>query len=180
MPMLKLNALQLRNTMSSEDQKKLLKKNQIYIVCDNILDTYNTGSIFRLADAVAAQKVFLCGVTETPPNTRIKKASINTTEWVDWEYTETTIEAIEKLRQEVSGIQIVVVEQNEKSVPFDQAAYKTPVAFVVCNESAGATPEVLAAADVIVEMPMFGVNVSLNVMVSLGIVLYTAVSKLGL
>ncbi len=176
--MYKRNAGQLRHEPVNEEEKSKLKKNPIYIICDNILDTYNTGSIFRLADAVAATKVYLCGVTETPPNTRIKKASINTTEWVDWEYCTTTKEAIEKVRQEVLGVQVVVIEQDEKSVPFDKAMYQTPVAFVACNESTGATPDVLEAADLIVEMPMFGVNVSLNVMVSLGIVLYMAVSKL--
>ncbi len=176
--MLKLGAKELRTTTSSEEQKKSLKKNPIYIICDNVLDTYNTGSIFRLADAVAAQKVLLTGVTETPPNTRIKKASINTTEWVDWEYFETTEKAISSLRKEVPGIQIVAVEQSAKSVPFDKAEYAFPIALMVSNETAGATQEVLDSADIIVEMPMFGVNKSLNVMVSLGIVLYQVVQKI--
>src|SRR6185437_12649187 len=104
MYMIKLGAKELRTTESSEEQKKNLKKNPIYIICDNILDTYNTGSIFRLADAVAATKVYLCGITETPPNTRIKKASINTTEWVDWEYVASTKEAIDHLRLTIDHI----------------------------------------------------------------------------
>ncbi|HYK08198.1 MAG TPA: TrmH family RNA methyltransferase [Candidatus Eisenbacteria bacterium] len=203
--MIKLGAKELRTTSSTEDDKKNLKKNPMYIICDNILDTYNTGSIFRLADAVAAKKVYLCGITETPPNTRIKKASINTTEWVEWEYSSSTVEAIEKLRKQFaprvilgsettpesnqgvdpgqarmtsSGIQIVAIEQNEKSVPFDKAEYAFPIAFIVSNETTGASQEVLDAADTIVEMPMFGVNKSLNVMVSLGIVLFQAIQKL--
>ncbi|HXS14921.1 MAG TPA: TrmH family RNA methyltransferase, partial [Candidatus Saccharimonadales bacterium] len=69
------------------------------------------------------------------------------------------------------------VEQSGKSVPFDHAAYHFPIALMVSNESNGATQEVLDKADLIVEMPMFGVNKSLNVMVSLGIVLYTVISK---
>src|SRR6185437_10752642 len=107
--MIKLGAKELRTTEAGEEQKKDLPKNPIYIIVDNVLDTYNTGSIFRLADAVAAKKVFLTGVTETPPNTRIKKASINTTEWVDWEYCQTTEEAIDNLKREVPDIQIVAV-----------------------------------------------------------------------
>ena len=177
--MIKLGAKELRTTSSTDEQKKLLKKNPIYIICDNILDTYNTGSIFRLSDAVAVQKVYLCGITETPPNTRIKKASINTTEWVEWEYCKTTVEAIEKLRKEVPGIQIVLVEQDKRSVPFDKANYTFPLALIVSNETSGAGKDVLDAADCIVEMPMFGVNKSLNVMVSLGIVLYQIVQKLS-
>src|SRR5437667_8745469 len=96
---MKLNAKQLRkgSKFRAKIAKKLKKKQEIYIILDNVLDTYNIGSIFRLADAVAAKKIYLCGGTETPPNHRIKKASINTTEWVDWEYCDTAVEAIEKL-----------------------------------------------------------------------------------
>ncbi|MEK7450927.1 MAG: TrmH family RNA methyltransferase, partial [Patescibacteria group bacterium] len=78
--MLKLKAKELRTTIPSEKQLKKIKKNPIYIILDNVLDTYNVGAIFRLADAVAAKRILLCGETETPPHTRIKKASINTTE----------------------------------------------------------------------------------------------------
>lgn len=175
---IKLGAKELRTTQSSDEQKKQLKKNPIYIICDNILDTYNVGSIFRLADAVAARKVFLCGITETPPNTRIKKASINTTEWVEWEYCLTTLKAIEKLRKEVPNIHIVLVEQDKRSVSFDKADYSFPIALIVSNETSGAEKDVLDSADIIVEMPMFGVNKSLNVMVSLGIVLYQIIQQL--
>ncbi len=82
--MIKLAAKELRTTKPDLKDLKGIKKNPIYIVLDNVMDTYNIGSIFRLADAVSAEKVILCGATETPPDTRIKKASINTTEWVAW------------------------------------------------------------------------------------------------
>jgi 23S rRNA (guanosine2251-2'-O)-methyltransferase len=176
--MLKLGAKELRVLKVSDEVKKDLKKNPIYIIVDNVLDTYNTGSIFRLADSVAATKVLLCGVTEVPPNTRIKKASINTTEWVNWEYFPTTEEAIIKLRQEISDIQIVAVEQDIKSIPFAKAVYQFPLALIVSNETSGATQEVLNMADMIVEIPMWGVNKSINVMVSLAIVLFQAIQKL--
>src|SRR5215813_12107818 len=109
---IKLGAKELRTTSSSDDLKKHLKKNPIFIICDNVIDTYNIGSIFRLADAVAAEKVYLCGVSETPPNTRIKKASINTTEWVKWEYFEKTEEAIKSLKSRVPNLKITAIEQN--------------------------------------------------------------------
>lgn len=176
--MIKLGAKELRTTVGDEEIKKQLKKNPVYIIVDNVLDTYNTGSIFRLAEAVAATKVYLCGVTETPPNTRIKKASINTTEWVDWEYCATTLEAMKKLRQEVPGIQIVAIEQSSKSMPFDKIDYQFPIALMVSNETSGATEEVLDAADMIVEIPMWGINKSLNVMVSLAIVLFQVMQNL--
>lgn len=177
--MIKLGAKELRTTEVDEEIKKNLPKNPVYIIVDNVLDTYNTGSIFRLAEAVAAEKVYLCGVTETPPNTRIKKASINTTEWVNWEYKESTLDAIQDLRDKIQGIQIVAVEQSPKSVPFNTIDYKFPVALMVSNETSGATQEVLDAADVIAEIPMWGINKSLNVMVSLAIVLFQAMQRLG-
>lgn len=170
--MFKLNAQQLRTSEADPEIAKSIIKNPIYIVLDNVLDTYNVGSIFRLADAVAAEKVFLCGQTLTPPNSRIKKASINTWQWVKWEYCETTIEAIERVKREVSTVKIIVVEQDARSKPFNEVKYQFPVALVVGNETYGVSKEVLGIADLIVELPMWGINKSLNVMVSLGIVLY--------
>lgn len=176
--MIKLNAAQLRTMKASRQQLKKIKKNPIYIIVDNVLDTYNVGSIFRLADAVAAEKVILCGGTEIPPHTRIKKASINTTEWVSWEYASTAVEAISNLKPQISNLQVVAIEQSKKSIPYDKAEYRLPIALVVGNETHGISKEVLKLADQIVEIPMWGVNKSLNVMVSLGIVLFEAMEQI--
>lgn len=170
--MIKLKAAQLRTTEASEEERKQIKKNPIYIVLDSVMDTYNTGAIFRLADAVAAEKVFLCGATEIPPNTRIKKASINTTEWVTWSYAPTAVEALHELKNQNSKLKIIAIEQDERSVPYDKIDYSFPIALVVGHETDGVSKEVLDLCDAIVELPMYGVNISLNVMVSLGIVLY--------
>ncbi len=175
--MLKLNAQQLRTTEPTEEQIKSMKRRPIYIILDNILDTYNVGSIFRLADSVAAEKIYLCGETLTPPNHRIKKASISTWKWVNWEYCKTAKDAISGLRTQNSMTKIVAVEQDERSVPFNKFEYKLPIAIVVGNETYGVSKEVLDMCDGIVELPMFGVNKSLNVMVTLGIVLYTFISN---
>lgn len=181
---MKLNAKQLRKGPTSPTSLTLLgfrgmKKNEIYIVLDNVLDTYNIGSIFRLADALAAKKVYLCGQTETPPNPRIKKASINTTEWVEWEWCESALDAIAKCKVQSEKCKIVAIEQSPKSIPYDKFEYKLPVCLVVGHESEGVSKEVLQICDAIVELPMFGVNKSLNVMVSLGIVLYSIISDRG-
>lgn len=176
---MKLNAKQLRTTKPTPGQFEKLKKNPIYIILDNILDTYNIGAIFRLADAVAAEKVIICGESEVPPHTRIKKASINTTEWVKWEYKETAKVAIDHLRSTINDLQVVAVELDKRSVPYDEFEYKFPLALVVGHESDGVSKEVLEIADAIVELPMHGVNVSLNVMVSLGIVLYQVLRKIN-
>src|SRR6266851_9420240 len=95
---MKLDAKKLRLSEHDPQEFKKIKRNPLYIIVDNVLDTYNVGAIFRLADAVAAEKVYLCGQTETPPHTRIKKASINTTERVSWEYCESAAEAIKNLK----------------------------------------------------------------------------------
>lgn len=195
---MKLDAKQLRSLARGSSTRQEAKRvneqtrNEIYIVLDNVLDTYNIGSIFRLADAVAAKKVYLCGGTETPPNHRIKKASINTTEVVEWEYCETALEAVRKckvqsaegrvrkdlaLSTDHSSLQIVAIEQSTKSIPYNTFDYKLPICLIVGNETTGVSKEVLKVADAIVEIPMFGVNISLNVMVSLGIVLYEVIEK---
>lgn len=171
-----LNADQLRKGKGTGVKGKV-KRNEIYIILDNVLDAYNIGSIFRLADAVAAKKIYLCGETEIPPNHRIKKASINTTEVVDWEYSESAKKVINDLRLTINDIQIIAVEQTPKSVPYDSFEYKLPTVLVVGHESDGISPEVLKICDAIVELPMFGINKSLNVMVSLGIVLYEVMQK---
>ncbi len=176
---MRLNAAQLRAGKSKvKSQKSNLKKNEIYIVLDNVLDTYNVGSVFRLADAIAAKKVFLCGTTEIPPNTRIKKASINTTEWVDWQYAESALQAIQNLQFSISNLQIIAIEQSTKSVPYDKFDYKLPICLIVGNETSGVSKEVLKVCDGIAEIPMFGVNKSLNVVVSLGVVLYELISSI--
>ncbi len=175
--MFKLGAKELRTTTPSQEDLKRIKKNPIYIILDNVLDTYNIGSIFRLADAVSASKVILCGQTETPPHTRIKKASINTTEWVAWQYFADAKSAISNIKYQISNIRIIAIEQSERSIPYDKADYQFPIALVVGHETEGVSKEVLDIADQIVEIPMWGVNKSLNVMVSLGIVLYKAMEK---
>lgn len=169
---MKLDAKKLRLSEHDPELFKQIKRNPVYIIVDNVLDTYNIGAIFRLADAVAVEKVYLCGDTETPPHHRIKKASINTTEWVPWEYAQSAKDAIVTLRNEVSGIQIVAVEQHEKSVPYDKIPYSFPIALIIGHETNGVAVEAMEASDYIAEMPMWGINVSMNVMVSLGIMLY--------
>lgn len=176
--MVKLGARELRTSEPTEEQLKSIKRNPIYLILDDVLDTYNVGALFRLADAVGISKVYLCGQTEFPPNPRIKKASVDTWKWIEWEYCESAMEAISKLKVKSAKCKIVAVEQDPRSVRYDQYEYTFPIALVVGNETYGVSKEVLDAADAIVELPVFGVNKSLNVMVSAGIVLYKLVEKL--
>jgi 23S rRNA (guanosine2251-2'-O)-methyltransferase len=96
---------------------------------------------------------------------------------VEWEYAETAVGVINDLRSKIKDIQVVSVEQNEKSVPYDTIPYSFPVALVVGHETDGVSKEAMDASDFIAEMPMWGVNISMNVMVSLGIMLYKVMEK---
>ena len=176
--MIKLVAKELRTTVPSKSQLKKIKRREIYFVLDDVLDTYNVGGIFRLADAVGVKRIYLCGQTETPPNSRIKKASINTTEWVSWEYEDSAKKAVQNLKKEIPNIQIVAVELSKKSIPYTQIQYNLPIALIVGNETAGISEDVLSLSDFVAEIPMWGVNTSLNVIISLGIVTYQAVGNL--
>lgn len=176
--MIKLGAKELRVAKGDKEVIKKLPKNPIYIILDNVLDTYNIGAIFRLADATAVERIIICGESEVPPNHRIKKASVNTTEWVNWEYAETAVSAINDLRFKIKDLQVVAVELDKRSIPYDKFDYSFPIALVVGHETTGVSKEVLDLCDAIVELPMFGVNISLNVMVSLGIVLYEVIEKM--
>ncbi len=179
MDITKLGAEELRVVVPTEEQLEKVKasRRDIYIVLDDILDTYNIGSIFRLADAVGAKKIYLCRGSETPPNHRIKKASVGTWQWVEWEYFKQTTDAIKNLKSKIKNLKVIGVELDKRSIDYTKADYTLPVALVVGHESDGISPEVLDMCDEIVQLPQLGINKSLNVMVSLGIVLYKVIEK---
>lgn len=169
---MKLNSKQLRKTNPDPKNYKQVKRNPIYFVLDNVLDTYNIGSIFRLADAVAAEKIYICGDSEYPPSSRIHKAAVGTEAWVPWEKVDSAEVAISDLKKK--GVQIIAVEQNKTSVPYTDVSkhLEFPVAIVVGHETNGVSKKALDLSDVIVEFPMYGINKSFNVWGSAAIVAY--------
>lgn len=192
---MKLNAVQLRELEEEKARGTLreVKRNPLYFILENIYDTYNIGGLFRLADALAIEKMYLVGDTEIPPNSRIKKASIGTYKVVDWQYCKTTREAIESIKHLTSNVKpqtsnikryedmfkvrslklkVIAVEQYPKAIDYKKADYSFPLALVFGNESYGVLPETLKLVDQIVEIPMWGINKSLNVIVSAAIVSY--------
>ncbi len=176
---MKLNAKELRDVDETDakvaEKLKTLKRRPMYFILENIYDTYNIGGLFRLADALAIEKIYICGQSEIPPNSKIKKASIGTYKVVPWEYKKTAGEAIEELK--TANVKMIAVEQAENSVPYTKADYSSPVALILGNETYGVTPETLKLADQTVEIPMWGINKSLNVIVSAAIVSYWAVGS---
>lgn len=170
-----LNAKEIRN-ISAEDAKRLgkkVKRKDIYLVLEDIFDTYNVGGFFRLADGVAAKKIFLCGRTETPPNPKIKKSSVGTYRFTPWEYKENVEQVVEELKK-IKDIKIVAIEQHKKSIDYRKASYIQPIAFILGSEVNGLSKKAAKLSDEIVEIPMYGINKSLNVMVAAGIVIHKA------
>lgn len=174
----KLNAKELRKTKPKKKNLKVVKRNPIYLILDSIIDTYNIGSLFRLADATALEKIFICGDSEYPPSSRIHKAAVGTEAWVPWEKRDSTLDVVKELREK--GIQIISVEQNSKSVSYKNLnnIVKFPVAIVVGNETNGVESEVLNESDVVVELPMYGINKSFNVWGSAAVIIYKILEKI--
>lgn len=176
--MIKLGAKDLRKNSPKAGDLKQIKRNPIYLVLDNVIDTYNIGSLFRLSDAIAAEKLYICGETEYPPSSRIHKAAVGTEEWIPWEKSSTTIRIIELLK--AKNVQIIAVEQSPKSIPYTLLPIRLqfPAAIVVGNETDGVSKEVLDLADIVVELPMFGVNKSFNVWGSAAVVAYKILERI--
>src|SRR5690349_19060492 len=122
-------------------------KSPLYIVVDRVYDTYNVGGLFRLADALSASHIHLCGDMETPPNKKIKVGSCGTYKITPWTHSPTAIDAIADLRHRVPGIHVAAVEQTPTSVSFKRAKYKFPLAIIVGNESDGISLETLQKVD---------------------------------
>ena len=170
--MIKLGADQLRKSQPGDEDLKKIKRNPIYLVLSEILDTFNVGSLFRLADAIAAEKIYLCGNMETPPSSRIHKAAVGCENWVPWEKRDSTLDAIKELKYK--GVQIICVEQSVSSIPYNDLIPKFPVAIVVGHETSGLPKDVLDSSDIVVELPMFGVNKSFNVWGCATVIAYKA------
>lgn len=143
----------------------------IYVLLDNIRSLYNVGSMFRTSDGGRIARLILTGYTPHPPRKEIEKTALGATESVPWEYVRDPLEAIEKLRQE--GVRICALEHTTRSVPYYTLAKEAfPLCLVVGNEITGVSQEILARADMAVDIPMFGMKQSLNAAVAYGIALY--------
>jgi tRNA G18 (ribose-2'-O)-methylase SpoU len=156
--------------MSSEEFKTT-EKNKIILVLDNIRSLNNVGSAFRTADAFLIEAIYLCGVTGTPPNAEINKTALGATETVSWKYFKTTKEAVDELK--TKNYFIASIEQAKQSVMLNQFSKPAQsMALIFGNEVYGVEQEIINQSDVCLEIPQFGTKHSLNVSVSMGIVLW--------
>ncbi len=160
------------------EEYKSLPKFPIVVILDDIRSGFNIGSIFRTADALALEKIYLCGITAQPPHREIYKTALGATESVQWEYSANIVELIEQLK--LSGYKIISLEQVENSIALNQfsSADTSKFALVVGNEVDGVRQEVVDKSDYCLEIPQYGTKHSLNVSVSTGMALWEMISKI--
>jgi tRNA G18 (ribose-2'-O)-methylase SpoU len=158
---------------------KLAKKSPLIIILDNIRSLNNIGSVFRTADAFLIDKIYLCGITATPPHKDIRKTALGATESVDWEYRKDTLELVEELKSKRH--EIVSIEQAENAQMLDQFESDKSKRYVLVfgNEVKGVSQDVVSASNTVLEIPQYGTKHSLNVAVSAGIVVWDLWSKLN-
>lgn len=156
----------------SVSEFKASEKTPLVVVLDNIRSLNNIGSVFRCSDAFKVERVFLCGITATPPHADIHKTALGAEESVEWEYFENTTDAIARLKDE--GCVVCAVEQTTNSVSLDEFAYDTSskYAIVVGNEVKGVQQAVVDMCDCSIEIPQMGTKHSLNVAIATGITIW--------
>lgn len=172
----------LRNSELSRlsvDEYKATPKIPLVVVLDNIRSCNNIGSVFRTSDALLIERIYLCGITATPPNKEIHKTALDSEKSVAWKYMEKTEDAVAELQNE--GYKVYAVEQVENSImlPDFNPVRGEKTAIIFGNEVKGVQQKVVNVCNGSVEIPQFGTKHSFNVSVSAGIVLWDLFQKLS-
>ena len=159
----------------SADEYKDLPPSGLVVVLDNIRSAHNVGSAFRTADSFGIDKVFLCGISAVPPSAEIHKSALGAEDSVPWVHVDDTLEAVRRLRAD--GYTVVAVEQTVHSVKLGTFRREPgrKYALIFGNEVTGVRQDVVDASDFSLEIPQFGTKHSLNVSVSVGVVLWEMV-----
>ena len=176
----------MRKLQNSELERKSVEdfkqaqKTPIIIVLDDIRSLHNIGSVFRTADAFLIEKIYLCGITATPPNKEIHKTALGATDTVAWEYEKSCLDVVKKLNQE--NIKTYAIEQVENSIMLNDFSIESneKYALVFGNEVFGVNQEVINSCQGVIEIPQLGTKHSLNISVSAGIVVWDLFQKLHL
>jgi tRNA G18 (ribose-2'-O)-methylase SpoU len=157
---------------------KVADKTPIIIILDDIRSLNNIGSVFRTADAFLVEKIYLCGITATPPNKEIHKTALGATETVEWEHQLDVLEVIENLKKE--NVTVLAIEQVESAVFLNEFEIEKDVkyAFVFGNEVFGVNQKAIEICDGSIEIPQLGTKHSLNISVSAGIVIWDVFKKM--
>ena len=156
----------------SAGQYREAPQSGVVLVLDNVRSAHNTGSAFRTADAFHVDKLFLCGICPVPPSPEIRKVALGAEDAVPWEKADDTLELVQRLKAE--GYTVVAVEQTVHSVKLQEFRRDDgrKYALVFGNEVDGVRQDVVDAADFALEIPQKGTKHSLNVSVSVGVVLW--------
>lgn len=160
------------------DEFKKSEKTPLIIVLDDIRSLHNIGSVFRTSDAFLVEKIYLCGITATPPNKEIHKTALGATETVIWEYNKNILDTIQLLKAD--QIKVIAIEQVENAVYLNHftPAKNEKLALVFGNEVKGVAQEAVAMCDGVIEIPQLGTKHSLNISVSAGIVVWDLFQKI--
>ncbi|WP_442787485.1 RNA methyltransferase [Flavobacterium suncheonense] len=161
------------------DEFKKAEKTPIIIILDDIRSLHNIGSVFRTSDAFLIEKIYLCGITATPPNKEIHKTALGATETVVWEYAKDVLAVIEQLKAD--NVAVFAVEQVEHSIMLNdfQVVAHQKYALVFGNEVKGVAQEAIHLCDGVIEIPQLGTKHSLNISVSAGIVVWDLFQKIA-
>jgi tRNA G18 (ribose-2'-O)-methylase SpoU len=160
----------------SVEDFKTATKTPIIIILDDIRSLHNIGSVFRTADAFLIEKIYLCGITATPPNKEIHKTALGATETVAWEHHKDVLEVIQNVKKE--GVTVFAVEQVAILLQNFETEKDKKYALVFGNEVHGVSQEAIALCDGSIEIPQLGTKHSLNISVSAGIVIWDLFRKL--
>lgn len=149
----------------------------ITIVLDNVRSMHNVGSVFRTADSFGLESIVLCGFTPCPPHREIHKTALGATETVHWTYTDHIADTLQKLKDD--GYTIIAAEQVHNSISLEQVNYAITdkIAVMFGNEVEGVSETALSFCDQVVEIPQFGAKHSLNISVSVGIIIWELIRK---
>jgi tRNA G18 (ribose-2'-O)-methylase SpoU len=158
---------------------KNTEKTPLVVILDNVRSALNVGSAFRTADAFALHAIALCGISAQPPHREILKTALGAEQSVDWQYFPETKDAVTHFRN--IGFYICAIEQAEGSILLQNFVWgDKPICIVFGNEVDGVSEEVLNMSDACIEIPQFGTKHSLNISVSMGIVIWELYRKLKL
>lgn len=160
-----------------QKRQKTFDPKKFCVVLDNIRSALNVGSIFRTADGLGIEKLWLCGITAAPPNPQIKKTALDAQDSVPWEYRKDLRETVLHLKN--SGYKIVALEQLEASQMLSEAEFDQPICLIVGNEVEGVSEEIFGLVDEAVEINMVGVKNSFNVAVAFGIASFFIFNKIS-
>lgn len=138
-----------------------LEKLPLVFVLDNIRSAFNVGSIFRTAECLGAEKVYLCGYTPNPTQWKVEKTAMGTQEYLPWEESSHLLECLEELKEQ--GYRIVALETAASAIDLYENFEIEPTAFVLGNERFGLDPEILKVIDEVRIVPLRGRKNSLNV-----------------